>query len=80
MAEDLLTLPSGHPQAGYVLPDLSFADQRELHEDSQEAADEAAAEAEAVAQHEHEVASAELSDAEPKAAEAKSSKESASKS
>lgn len=62
--EELLTLPVGHPEAGYVGPDLSFTDGvGTLPPEEQEARDEAQAardeEVEAVAQHEHEVATAE---------------------
>lgn len=62
--EDLQSLPAGHPEAGYVTPDLSYTDsvgkvpaEEQKARDEQTAAQQA--EAEAVAKHEHEVAVAE---------------------
>ena len=59
--EPKLTLPSGHPQAGYVSPDLSYSDgagtlpaeEQEVIDERQEERD---ADAEAVAANEHKVA------------------------
>lgn len=71
--EPRLTLPAGHPQAGYLSPDLSFVDSPMLEDDetaeAREEANEArTAEVEAIAAHEHEVASAELKAVEERAA------------
>lgn len=67
--EVLLTLPVGHPEAGYVFPDLSFTDQggpippaEQAWADDRDAAQEA--EAATVAAHEDEVARAEAKAAE----------------
>ena len=62
--EQKLTLPSGHPEAGYVTNDPSFTDGAgTLDPESQQAYDEMVAayeeDKEAVAAHEHEVATAE---------------------
>ena len=66
--ERKLTLPTGHPQAGYVGTDPSFADGVETFpEDEQKARDEAKKawedEVKAVADHEHEVATKEAKEA-----------------
>src|SRR5215471_8066756 len=73
--ETKLTLPTGHPQAGYVPPDLSFRDGAGESDEEQDALDEQIAERDelvaAVEEHEHEVATEEreaaLAEAEPKA-------------
>jgi len=62
--EPKLTLPSGHPQAGYVSPDLSFTDGVGLRPpEEQEVIDqlleEAEADREAVIENEHRVATEE---------------------
>jgi hypothetical protein len=62
--EKKLTLPVGHPEAGYVGPDLSFTDGvGTLPKEEQDARDEQAAlheeEVQAVADHEHEIATKE---------------------
>lgn len=71
--ERKLTLPVGHPQAGYVSPDLSYREgagtlpdeEQEAHDERDEARE---AEVEAVAAHEDEVAKAEAAPAEEEAA------------
>jgi len=72
--EPKLTLPTGHPEAGYVSPDLSFSDTGGPVPDAEkEWADERDSarktEVEAVAAHEDEVAKAEAAAAEEAAAE-----------
>lgn len=67
--EEKLTLPSGHPQAGYVSPDRSYAEGiGTLPPDEQEAREELIAaredEAEAIAAAEDKVAKAEAKAAE----------------
>src|SRR5215471_9737912 len=69
-----LTLPAGHPQAGYLSPDLSFVDgidEDSFDDDTKEAREEAQAareeEVAAVEENEHKVASDELAKAEEKA-------------
>src|SRR5215831_7611023 len=63
--ERKLKLPAGDPEAGYVSPDPSFVDGVEtFSEEEQEARDDAAdaweEEVAAIADHEHEVATARL--------------------
>ena len=63
--ERKLTLPSGHPQAGYVSPDLSGMDgvgtlpdeEQKIHDERDDARE---AEVEAVAEHEDKVAREEI--------------------
>lgn len=63
--EPLLTLPTGHPQAGYVSPDLSLrdgtgtlpAEEQEWHDDRNDARQ---AEVDAVAAHEDSVVREEI--------------------
>jgi len=72
--EPKLTLPVGHPQAGYVPPDLSFRDSAGDSDEEQAALEEQIADrdelVEMVADHEHQVATEEreaaLAEAEPK--------------
>jgi hypothetical protein len=73
--EPKLTLPAGHPQAGYVSPDLSFHDgtgtlpdeELDWHEERNAAQE---AEAKAVAENEDKVAKEEAKAAEEAAKEA----------
>jgi hypothetical protein len=75
------SLPVGHPQAGYVPPDLSFRDSAGLSEDEDEALEEQTKERDklvaAVEEHEHKVATEEAEAAEKEAKERE--KEAASK-
>lgn len=71
--EPKLTLPVGHPEAGYVAPDLSYQEaagtlppeEQEWNEERDEAQQ---ADAEAVAEHEDAVAKAEAGAPDPKKA------------
>lgn len=80
--EPLLTLPTGHPEAAYVGPDLTGRDPEPTSDWSGDEADAHAelvkateAEHKAAAEHEHAVATREAKDAEKEAkAEAKEAK------
>lgn len=73
--EPKLTLPVGHPQAGYVEPDLSYHEgtgtlpdeEIEIHEERNAKREE---EAQAVAENEHKVATEEIKAREEAAKEA----------
>jgi len=61
--EPTLSLPAGHPEAGYYPPDLSFRDGAGESDEEQAALDEQIADRDdlvaAVEAHEHEIATAE---------------------
>lgn len=83
--EPKLTLPAGHPQAGYLSPDTSLEDGIGLRPDvEQQAVDEANKaredEAAAITDHEHKVATEEAAAAAEAAAPAPAPKAAAAKS